>query len=543
MRLKVSLEEKPTYSHEYLKLHEKFQVPLHNLTPEQTQFFHYAFRNEINIFFRKCDLTGETIISQFPSNSSFKVYKHDLWWTKDFEIPESDYSSNKSFFKQFKKLQLKVPRMSIACDSTMVNCPFVNCANHCKDCHMIFASGDNEQCFYCINTERSQSTMNASIAHECTLCHEITSCRNCYNVDYSAYCIDCSDSRFLYDCRRCRNCFLCVGLVGKQYCILNKQYPKDEYEAEIKKYQPLTNELVDNLYNKLEKARLNYIHKYANIVGSENCTGNDIGFSENCLNSYIIEYSKNCLNGSSLRKCKDCLDFDLWGDPGELCYHSMSCGYNVYYLRMCFDCWNNCHFLTYCDSCPGCENCFGCIGIKYKKYCVLNKQYSKSEYEKLVIQIISDMEKRGEWGQFFPPYCSPHALNNSMAHEYFEVDEALAKKFSFEWMDKSSEYKYDSTLLYQGSRLSQDVKEEDIFGKVFLCEKSQLPYNIQKKELKLLKQKGLPLPNKHWRVRFEERDRKFIFPWKLKERKTEDTNITILSPIPEIFKIREKAIV
>lgn len=541
MHLPINLTEKPTYSPEYLQLHKKFAVPLHYLTPEQTRFFHYAFRNEINVFFRKCDLTEESIISQFPPESPFKVYRHNLWWTKDFDIAEADYNPTEPFFKQFKKLQLQVPRMSVACDSTMINCPFVNCANHCKDCHMIFASGNNEQCFYCINTERSKSTMNASIAHECTLCHEITSCRNCYNVDYSAYCIDCSDSRFLYDCRRCRNCFLCVGFVGKEYCLLNKQYTKQEYTEQLKKYNPLTNELAEQLYDQLEKARLNYIHKYANIVGSENCTGNDISFSKNCLNSYIIEYSKDCINSSSLRRCKDCLDFDLWGDPGELCYNSMSCGYDVYYLKMCFDCWNNCRFLTYCDSCPGCENCFGCVGIKYKKYCVLNKQYSEKEYNNLVTKIVEDMKKNSEWGQFFPPYCSPHTLNNSMTNEYFEINEKLAAKLGFEWMDKSIERKYDKNLVYKSSMISSEVEENEIKGKILICSKTGLPYNIQSKELALLKRKNLPLPNKHWRVRFMERDEKFIFPWKLQNRKTEDTKKEVLSPVPTKYKIREQA--
>ena len=35
MRFKIDLKEKPHYLDEYLKLHEKFQVPLHSSTPEQ----------------------------------------------------------------------------------------------------------------------------------------------------------------------------------------------------------------------------------------------------------------------------------------------------------------------------------------------------------------------------------------------------------------------------------------------------------------------------------------------------------------------------
>lgn len=540
MRITVNFNDKPNYTPEYLALHKKFNVPLPGLTPEQIRFHHYAFRNEINVFFRTCDYTGEKIISQFPQESPFRVFRHDIWWEKEFEVPEAEYNPNEPFFKQFRRLQLKIPRMSIACDSTMENCPYVNCANHCKNCHMIFATGDCEDCHYCINSERSTTCMDMSIAHECTLCYAIVSCRTCYNIDFSAYCTDCSDSRFLYDCRRCRNCFLCTGLVGKTYCFLNKQYSKQEYEGKIAKFANLDNDKIAELYKKLEELRKNYIHHYANIVGSGNCTGNDISFSGNCLNSYIIEYSRDCINGTSLRKCKDCLDFDLWGDPGELCYNSNSCGYNVYNLRMCFDCWNNCRFLAYCDSCPGCENCFGCVGIKYKKYCILNKEYSRTEYEKLVSFIIKKMTETGEWGKFFPAYCSPHPLNNSMTYEYFYTDEKLAKKLGFEWMDKSFEYKYDEKLLYKGSTVAADIKFEDIKGKFLLCSKTHLPFNIQARELEILQRKCLPLPDKHWRTRLQERDEMFMFPWELKPRKTDDTGRILQSPVPEKYRIREK---
>ncbi len=43
------------------------------------------------------------------------------------------------------------------------------------------------------------------------------SVNDCKFTDYSAYCFQCSD------------CFGCCGLVGKKYCIFNKQYTKEEY--------------------------------------------------------------------------------------------------------------------------------------------------------------------------------------------------------------------------------------------------------------------------------------------------------------------------
>ncbi|MDR2416416.1 MAG: hypothetical protein LBD75_07670 [Candidatus Peribacteria bacterium] len=39
------------------------------------------------------------------------------------------------------------------------------------------------------------------------------------------------------------------------------------------------------------------------------------------------------------------------------------------------------------------SHCFGCIGLRNKEYCIFNKQYTKAEYEKLVAEIIEQMQQ------------------------------------------------------------------------------------------------------------------------------------------------------
>lgn len=62
------------------------------------------------------------------------------------------------------------------------------------------------------------------------------------------------------------------------------------------------------------------------------------------------------------------------------------------------------------NLCIECEYCFGCVGLKKKKYCILNKQYSKEEYEELKGKIISDMKRSGEYGKFLPYEMSADRL-------------------------------------------------------------------------------------------------------------------------------------
>jgi hypothetical protein len=54
-----------------------------------------------------------------------------------------------------------------------------------------------------------------------------------YNVKFSVSSKFCTESEFIFNCKNCSNCFMCFGLQNKSYCILNKQYDKDEYYREI----------------------------------------------------------------------------------------------------------------------------------------------------------------------------------------------------------------------------------------------------------------------------------------------------------------------
>lgn len=60
----------------------------------------------------------------------------------------------------------------------------------------------------------------------------------------------------------------------------------------------------------------------------------------------------------------------------------------------------------YCITCHNCQFCFGCVGLKRKKYCIFNKQYSEDEYWQKIDQIKCNMLEQGEYGRFFPAECS-----------------------------------------------------------------------------------------------------------------------------------------
>lgn len=56
-----------------------------------------------------------------------------------------------------------------------------------------------------------------------------------YNISYSVNLVDCKFMEYCLFCVKCEHCFGCAGLVGKKYCIFNKEYAPEEYENELLK--------------------------------------------------------------------------------------------------------------------------------------------------------------------------------------------------------------------------------------------------------------------------------------------------------------------
>ncbi len=117
--------------------------------------------------------------------------------------------------------------------------------------------------------------------------------------------------------------------------------------------------------------------EYCNITtDNKNCYlvfGGD--FNEDCMYSVFNMYCKNCGDVYFAASC-------------ELCYEVIDCDkcYSCKYLQNC----GNCRDSYFLFECRGCANCFGCVGLRDKQYYVLNKPYSKNEYEKKIKEMRLD---------------------------------------------------------------------------------------------------------------------------------------------------------
>ena len=219
------------------------------------------------------------------------------------------------------------------------------------------------------------------------------------------------------------------------------------------------------------------------------------------------------------------MDYFQWGNNAELVYESENCGINISRIYFCNQCWMGAHDLFYCDWCPGSGNCFGCVGLKKGEYSILNKKYSKEEYEKLVPKIIEQMkempyvDKQGikySFGEYLPSELSPFAYNETAAIDFYPISEEEAKIQGYKWK-KREKRNYQVTI--KSSGLPETIKEVDhfILQEVIECRKkiNFIPwelYKITQNELNFYRKMDLPLPRACFNVRHTRRlaKRKFI---------------------------------
>jgi len=169
--------------------------------------------------------------------------------------------------------------------------------------------------------------------------------------------------------------------------------------------------------------------------------------------------------------------------------------------------------LEYCDSCPSSSNLFGCIGLRSKQYCILNKQYTKEQYEELVPKIIKHMndmpyiDSKGriyKYGEFFPYEMSPFGYNETMAGYFFPLSKNEAKEKGYNWKDKI-ENKY--TITKKAEELADDIKDIDdsILNEVIECSVTKKAFKITPLELQFYRRMNIPIPRVHQDERYIKR--------------------------------------
>ena len=387
----------------------KLCVPAPTLCPPCREQRRLSWRNEHHLYKRTCDLCKKPIISIYKTQTPFPVYCSDCWWSDKWDplnyAQEPDFT--RPFFEQFATLVNEVPHLAII-NRNSTNSEYTNLCEHNKNCYLLVESSDNEDCLYSYWIQNSQDLVDCSFCDKCTLCYDCDNCENCYNLDNSKNCKDCRDSSLLENCIGCSNCKSCTNLVQKENYYMNRRIRPNPNHSKQK--------------NLKEEPK-----KYAQISKSENCTGDYITHSKNCHHCFHAQDAEECRYSCHVwRNSKYVMDCDTVGMDSELCYECINTAIKSYNDKFCNRCWtvsDSC----YCIDCDNSQNLFGCISLNHRKYCILNRQYSREEYERLRALLIAHMRSTDEYGEFFPAELSPFEYEESAANLYFPYNDHHGK--------------------------------------------------------------------------------------------------------------------
>ena len=447
----------------------------------------------------KSDLSGESLITVLPEKSRYPIYILNEWHSDKWNAMDygQEYNPDKSFFEQLQELQEKVPRPHQ--DGTKnTKCDWCDDVWSSKNCYLSRSLADCEDLFYSYRNLGVKNSIDVTVCFNLEKCYASAECHNSYKLFYSRHSRDCIDSYFLYDCRNCQNCFMSWNLRNKSYCIENVQYTKEEYENKLKLANLGSYDSIQNHKKRFEEiAQKEAIHRANFNYKAYNSAGNYLEDVKDCFNCNTVSDSEDCIN--CVRNQKLTSSIDIVGSQfTELCGNCNSCQGGSYALK-----YSNCspsRYSEYLDLCIECEYCFGCVGLKKKKYCILNKQYTKEGYEDLKNKIISDMQKGREYGKFLPYSMSTGPFNFSTGFFYFpETKKEDILKFGGYWED------IDESNI-QGmptSELPDDIKDvpDTITTQALICPETGWRFNISQNELIFYKENNIPLPRYHFDVR------------------------------------------
>lgn len=498
---------------EDIVFYKKIGVPLPTLCLDERLRKKFAF-SSAQLFYNTSDKTGNKIVSMYPPDNKYKIYEHKIWFSDEWDPMEYqvEYDPNNSFFEQFAKLFIQAPRFALFTDESNENSDFTNNSVRLKNCYLVFNSLDGEDSYYTRTLLNSKNCFGGTLLFNCDTCYECAQAHDSYNCYFGEQIKNCRDGYFLFDCRGCSDCFMCANLRNKQYFFKNKQLTKEEYFDRIKEINLGSWQVLQKFQNQFDQMKKTAIYRQNHNENSIDADGDYIFNSKNVYRSFYILNSENIAYSSGFAAYKDSFD-TLGGGGGEQCYElatvSTEGNYRVFFSSFI----NHSTNLEYCDSCFDCHDCFGCVGLRYKSFCIGNKQYTKDEYHEKVNELKTEMLKRGEYGEFFPPNISPYP---------YEVSDAFISGPEAGQMENARKFGYnlstniptgvedsdkDSVLTNEiiADNLPDDIGDvgEEILSKIIVDKKNQKKFRYISQELYYHKKYNLALPREHPAVRRE----------------------------------------
>lgn len=511
----------------------------------------YTFLNDRHLYRRKDSVTNEPLIStmsEFSEGPIIEAKRYKQLMADDFGI-EYGREITEDIFKEFRGLYSTIPKASRMIYPWLENaeyashvwrsshvymsfCVFVGCEHIYNSFRVL---GECKYVFSSINVHNGSQNIYQS--------------RMVNNSSDVAFSSNIKDSSYITLCRNmsnCSECFLSCNQVNKSYMIWNKQYDKETYMKQKKlimkelAQREKFDKIVELYTSFLEK---NLIEPAVNIQNCENVTGDNMYYSQRCVNAYMWIGNQECVNTilTGNHESEKMVRIINSVESGQNCTNVIwSCSFWQETTNVFFVIWStasrNCRYWI---DLANCEECLFCISLQNKKYCILNKQYEKEEYFRKKQKIIADLQEKSLWWSFIPWSMSTFPYNDTVAYDFFKVQKVVNSDWTELVIDPhaswvvtlaSDKFISDATLDMGGEKIpikwrtqtkevnvpewTQTIQTKDmpnihevsdaILAKAIICKKTWRPFRIIKQEFDYLRKKWLPLPVLHNEVRVQD---------------------------------------
>lgn len=203
-----------------------------DMADSQNCYYSQSFARCYNLWYcYYCDDCHDCFGCSNLSNKSFCAF--NVQYTEaEYKalLPKLKVMPKEEVLAKRKEITRKLPQLYAEHVDT-VNSDYCAYAYFLNNCYYCFDCANDQDSGYLATSYESKDCWDGRYVvrgEQCCECNDIDDSYNCYNVQDSSRCFD---SYFLEDCSDCHDCFGCVKLDHKSYCILNVQYTKEEYEA------------------------------------------------------------------------------------------------------------------------------------------------------------------------------------------------------------------------------------------------------------------------------------------------------------------------
>ncbi len=513
VKFQIDQDEKSFY--------EKMQVPVPNVCSDCRFKMRAMWRNEISLYSgRKCDLCEKNILSMYNPKLAYTIYCYDCFYSDKWNSRSyaKDYDLSKPFVEQLKDLLEKVPRINLGIssgDGPNINSEYVNMASSCKNCYFIFNGGVNEDTMYMRGVRHSFDSSDCYFAERIEKSYESINLQQSSGILWGQNITGCVNSTLVFNGSGLTNCFGCVNLRNKSNCWFNEQLNAVEYNKKISE--------VRGSYKKMEEMKEKFWdflktlpHRANNNLKTIDSTGDYLTECKNVDSSFEINSAENCKHLFSSKFLKDSLGTIGYGTKSELLLEVVATGYSSNIIGSYWA--ENCNNIMYSFDIRNCQNCIGCVCFKNGKYAILNKEYTKEDYEKLREHIIKELTDLGIHGLMIPTELAPFAYNETIAQDNMPLTKEEAIAQGFRWEDDIQMTKGKETL--QPEKIPDHIKDvtNGIINEILKCINCERNYKITEQELLFYRKMNLPIPRQCFYCRHQERIKR-RGPYKFWDRK------------------------